>query len=91
MKKYDSVWDALETDAAAAESMKARARLMVSVQRTVEAWAVPQAVAAKRLGISQPRVNDLLRGKISKFSLDALFDLAAKAGLKVSVGVRRAA
>jgi predicted XRE-type DNA-binding protein len=91
MKKYDSVWDAIEADSAAAESMKARARLMISVQRVVEAWDLPQAVAAKRLGVSQPRVNDLLRGKISKFSLDALFDLAAKAGLRVSVGVRRAA
>jgi predicted XRE-type DNA-binding protein len=91
MKKYESVWDALEANSAAAESMKARARLMIGVQKAVTRWALPQAVAAKRLGISQPRLNDLLRGKISKFSLDALFDLASAAGLRVSVAVKAAA
>ena len=91
MKRYESVWDAIEADSASAESMKARARLMMSVEKAVRIWDVPQSVAAKRLGISQPRLNDLLRGKIGKFSLDALFDLAGRAGLKVSVGVKRAA
>jgi predicted XRE-type DNA-binding protein len=91
MKAYESVWDALEAGAAAAESMKARARLMMGVQKAVAGWAVPQAAAAKRLGISQPRLNDLLRGKISKFSLDALFDVAARAGLRVSVAIKQSA
>ena len=91
MKTFASVWDALERSADAAESMKARARLMMEVQRVVRSWGLAQAVAAKRLRISQPRLNDLLRGKIDKFSLDSLFDLAGLAGLKVSVGVKRAA
>lgn len=91
MKKYDSVWDALEAGPAAAESMKARAQLMMGVQQAIKRWDLSQTAAARRLGISQPRLNDLLQGRINKFSLDALFDLAAGAGLKVSVGVRRAA
>ncbi len=44
-----------------------------------------------RLGITRPRLNDLLRGKMSKFSLDALALLAAKAGLKVKLSVKKAA
>jgi predicted XRE-type DNA-binding protein len=91
MKTFESVWDALERSGEAAESMKARARLMIEVQKTVRSWEVSQSVAARRLDTSQPRLNDLLRGKIERFSLDALFDLATHAGLKVSVGVRKAA
>ena len=91
MKTFASVWDALERSGDAAESMKARARLMVEVQKAVRSWGLAQAAAAKRLGISQPRINDLLQGKIDKFSLDALFDLAGHAGLKVSVGIKKAA
>lgn len=91
MKTFASVWDALERSGEAAESMKARARLMIEVQKAVRSWNVSQAVASRRLGISQPRINDLLRGKIERFSLDTLFDLATRTGLKVSVGVRKAA
>ena len=54
-------------------------------------WDVPQKAAAKRLGITPPRLNDLLRGKIDKFSLDSLFDLTGKVGLQVSMAVRKAA
>ena len=47
--------------------------------------------AARRLGITQPRLNDLLHGKINKFSLDTLMTLATRAGLKVKIDVRSAA
>ena len=91
MKSFASVWDALESTPDIAESMKARSRVMIEVQKVVLGWGVSQTAAAARLGISQPRLNDLLRGKIERFSLDALVDVAAHAGLKVSVAVRRAA
>jgi predicted XRE-type DNA-binding protein len=90
-RAFDSVWDALERSGDAAESMKARARLMMEIQKAVRSWEVSQSVGSRRLGISQPCLNDLLRGKIDRFSLDALFDLATHAGLKVSVGIRKAA
>jgi predicted XRE-type DNA-binding protein len=64
---------------------------MIAIEKTVEAWDVTQRIAAKRLGLTQPRMNDLMRGRISKFSLDALMNLAAKAGLTVRVQVRRKA
>jgi predicted ABC-type ATPase/predicted XRE-type DNA-binding protein len=86
MKALESVWDALERLGGTAESMKARARLMTEVQKAVRSWEVSQSAAARRLDTSQPRLNDLLRGKIERFSLDALFDLATHAGVKVSVG-----
>jgi len=71
--------------------MKARAELMHAVRAAIDGWNVTQAVAAKRLHISQPRLNDLLRGKIGKFSLDALIDLATHAGLSVRVKVTKQA
>ena len=91
MRKFASVWDALEDSTDAAESMKARAAIMMRIEKVVRRWEVPQSEAARRLGITQPRVNDLIRGRVDKFSLDSLFDLAAHAGLKVSLAIRRAA
>jgi predicted XRE-type DNA-binding protein len=86
-QRFASVWDAIEPSAAAAASMKARAELMIAIRDAVAAWGMTQAVAAKRLGLTQPRMNDLLRGRISKFSLDALIDVATRAGLAVRVEV----
>ena len=88
---FASVWDAIEDSKNQAASMKARAQLMRVLQKTVRGWNVSQKVAADRLGLTQPRLNDLLRGKIDKFSLDALFDLAGRVGLKVSIALRKAA
>jgi predicted XRE-type DNA-binding protein len=82
-RRFDSVWDALENSPAEAANMKARADLMIAVRDVVEGWNVTQAEAAKRLGLTQPRMNDLLRGRIDKFSLDALMILATAAGLVV--------
>lgn len=93
MKKqtFESVWDALEESTEASASMQVRAVLMIEVQRYVNESGLTQLQAAKRLGITQPRLNDLLRGKIDKFSVDALVNMLAKAGKRVSVKVRKAA
>ena len=82
-ERFESVWDALETSPAEAANMRARSELMIAIQVQLEGWGVTQAAAAKRLGVSQPRLNDLIRGRINKFSLDALMSLAIGAGLKV--------
>ncbi len=71
--------------------MKARSELMIAIREVVAAWELTQAAAAKRLSLTQPRMNDLLRGRINKFSLDALINLATRAGLSVRVEVRPAA
>ena len=71
--------------------MRLRSDLMIAVQEAVAAWGVTQAEAAKRLSVTQPRVNDLVRGRVGKFSLDALVDLAARAGLTLRMEITRPA
>lgn len=90
-RTYRSVWDALENSAEQAANMRLRSELMIALHARIEAWETTQAKAAKRLGITQPRLNDLLRGQIDKFSLDALVALADQAGLEVRLKVRDAA
>lgn len=89
--KFNSVWDAIEDDADIAANLKVRAELMIALQNRIEKFRGTQADKARALVISQPRLNDLLRGRIGKFSLDALVNLVSRAGLKVDVKVRRAA
>lgn len=81
--RFTSVWDALEDSSAEAANMKARATLMAALQEAIASWKLTQVEAAKKLGVTQPRMNDLLRGRIDKFSLDALMLLASSAGLKI--------
>ena len=88
---FESVWDALEDTPTEAENMKLRSRLMIAISEAVTAWDVTQMEAARRLGVTQPRLNDLLRGHIGKFSLDALVALAARAGLAVHLEITMAA
>ena len=90
-KKFADVWDALEDSPKEAATMKLRSNVMIAINGTVRRWNTTQARAARRLGITQPRLNDLLRGKINKFSLDTLLTLATRAGLKVKIDVRAAA
>jgi len=90
-QRYVSVWDALEDTAAEAANMRARSALMIAVRRKVESWKVSQTAAARRLGLTQPRLNDLMRGRIDKFSLDALMNLARPAGLAVRLEIGEAA
>jgi predicted XRE-type DNA-binding protein len=94
MKKgrtFASVWDALEDSPTEAANVRMRSDLMTAVRQAVAAWGVSQAEAAKRLQVTQPRLNDLLRGRITKFSLDALVSLAARAGFAVRMKIVRTA
>jgi predicted XRE-type DNA-binding protein len=88
---FTNVWDALEDSPEDAATMTMRANVMIAIKDKVSSWDLTQAKAARRLGITQPRLNDLLDGKIDKFSLDSLMTLATRAGLKVRIDVRPAA
>ncbi|HEY3776837.1 MAG TPA: helix-turn-helix transcriptional regulator [Rhizomicrobium sp.] len=90
-KRFANVWDAIEPSSAEAAGMKARSELMLAIRRVVEGWHSTQAEAAKRLCVTQPRLNDLLRGRINKFSLDALVDLAGRTGHSVRMTIARRA
>lgn len=89
-QRFDSIWDAIEPSRAQAANMKARAATMIAIQEALSKRRLTQAATAKRLGLTQPRLNDLLRGRINKFSLDALINIAMAAGLEVRVQVRAA-
>ena len=88
---FDNVWDAIEDTPAAAANMTMRSDLLIALRNAVEGWGVTQADAARRLGVTQPRLNDVLRGRISNFSLDALIALAETAGLSVRLEIGEAA
>ena len=72
-----------------AENLLLRSELMSQVREVARGYT--QQEAAKMLGITQPRLNQLLKGKISLFSLDALVNMLAKAGMRVSMKVKKAA
>jgi predicted XRE-type DNA-binding protein len=88
---FANVWEAIEDSPEAAATMTMRSNVMIAITDQVRSWKATQAQAARRLGITQPRLNDLLNGKINKFSLDALMTLATRAGMKVKIDVRSAA
>jgi predicted XRE-type DNA-binding protein len=90
-KEYSDIWDALEPNAVSAANMRMRANLMTATRKEVESWGLTQVEAAKRLGISQPRLNDLMRGRVSRFSLDALVKLIVDAGLTIDMKIKLAA
>lgn len=73
-----------------AEYLLIRSRLMLEVDQFVKKSGLTQMEASKKLGITQPRLNDLLRGKIQKFSIDALVKMLSRIGVHVDVNVRAA-
>jgi predicted XRE-type DNA-binding protein len=87
---FEDVFDALSDTPAEAANMKARADLLSALVDRVKSWGLPQEAAAARLGITRPRLNDLMRGKLGKFSLDALVNLATAAGLVLEIRVTAA-
>ena len=90
-QSFENVWDALADTPSEAANMTMRSNLLIAIDRRVRAWEVTQAEAARRLGITQPRLNGLLRGRIANFSLDALIILATKTGLTVRLDIAEAA
>ncbi len=91
IQTFDTVFDALADTPAEAANLKARSELLSALKTRVRAWDLSQEAAAHRLGITRPRLNDLLQGKMSKFSLDALVNLATASGLAVHIQVDEAA
>jgi predicted XRE-type DNA-binding protein len=90
-QSFENVWDALEESSGEAANMSMRSSLLIAIEQQVRGWNVTQAEAARRLGITQPRLNDLLRGRITNFSLDTLINLAGQAGLTIRLDIARAA
>lgn len=90
-QRFASVWDAIEATPGEAENLKLRAALINALRTQIERQAWSQAEAAARMGVTQPRVSDLTRGKINLFSLDMLVNMASAAGLHVKLQIAKAA
>ncbi len=91
LQTFANVFDAIADTPAEAANMKARSELLSALTARVRSWDMSQDAAAERLGITRPRLNDMLRGKLGKFSLDALVNLASAAGLTLEIRVAEAA
>lgn len=89
-RAYESVWDALADTPEQAANLRTRADLMRQIAEMIEAAGWKQVEAAERCGVTQPRVNDLLRGRVSRFSLDALVNIATALGRRVHVELEAA-
>lgn len=90
MENYASVWDAIADTPAEAANLRVRSELMDKIAELIEESGWTQLEAASRCGVTQPRINDLLRGRISRFSLDALVNIAAALGQRVHVELEAA-
>lgn len=82
---FDSVWDAIADTPEEAANLRTRAELMNKIAEIVKEKGWTQAEAAAHCGVTQPRINDLLRGRVSRFSLDALVNIATALGRRVHV------
>lgn len=90
-ERFDSVWDAIEDSPGEAENMKLRSALMIALKEHIGRQGWTQVEAARRLGVAQPRMSDLMRGKIDLFGLDALVNMAVASGLHVEMRIAEAA
>lgn len=90
-QNFRDVWSALEENPQEAANMRMRSNLLIAIEQEVRGWELTQAAAARRLHTTQPRLNDLLRGRVDKFSLDMLVNLARQAGLDVRLDIGKAA
>jgi predicted XRE-type DNA-binding protein len=85
IESHASVWDALADTPEQAANLRTRAAQMQQIAAIVQTNGWTQTEAAARCGLTQPRINDLLRGRISRFSLDALVNIATAIGCRVHV------
>ncbi|MFT3929279.1 MAG: helix-turn-helix transcriptional regulator [Spongiibacteraceae bacterium] len=85
---YDSVWDAITDTPVEAANLRVRADLIHKIADVIEAKKWKLAEAATHCGITQPRQNDLLCGRIARFSLDSLVNIATSLGFVVSIELR---
>jgi len=86
--RFASVWDALEKPRAAA-GLKARAEVAHALIGEIERRSLTQSRAAALLGVTQPRISDLMRGRLELFSLDTLVEMAGRVGFQVGIKLSR--
>jgi predicted XRE-type DNA-binding protein len=90
-KRFASVWDAIESNPAVAKNMKLRSALMLRLRKHITDEGLTQREAAVKFGVTQPRISDLIRGRIDLFSIDTLILMLNAAGLQVKLRISKAA
>jgi predicted XRE-type DNA-binding protein len=90
VESYEHVWDAIADTVGESANMQAKAELMRQIVAIIKKNDWKQVEAAQHCGITQPRLNDMLRGRISRFSLDALVNIAAAIGQRVHIELEAA-
>lgn len=88
---FSSIWDAIADTPDAAANLQLRAELMMALKSHLAERQLTQLAAASLFGVTQPRISDLLRGKINLFSIDTLVNMAAAAGMRVALQLEVAA
>ncbi len=87
IRSSGNVFRDLGFDAPEAEHLRLRSSLMIRLTKLIHARHLTQAEAARLLRVTQPRISDLVRGKIDRFSIDGLVEMLGHAGLRVSLVV----
>jgi predicted XRE-type DNA-binding protein len=90
IESFESVWDAIADMPEEAANLRTRADLILKIAEIIEESGWSQKEAATRCHVTQPRINDLLRGRISRFSLDALVNIATALGRRVHIELEAA-
>jgi predicted XRE-type DNA-binding protein len=89
-EQFDNVWDAICKTPEEAANLTARSNLMIQIEQLIKSEGWSEFEAAKRSGMSELRMRDLLSGQINEFSLDSLVSIAAALGRKVRMGLEAA-
>ncbi len=90
VEAFDDAWEAIEDTPEEAENMRLCSDLMRSIDNAIRLHGLTQVEAAKRFGVTPPRIFDLLRGKISLFSLDVLIAMVVTGGMRVQIDIKHA-
>lgn len=88
IQSFDCVWDAIEDTPEDAALMAMRSQLLITLTERVKGWRLTQAASAKRLNITLPRLNQLMRHGINNFELEELVRLTRTSGLTVKLSFR---
>jgi predicted XRE-type DNA-binding protein len=89
--KFNSVWDAIENTPAEAASLRVKSQLMMQLQEILKESGKTQGELATKLNVTQPRVSDLMRGRIELFSIESLIDIISNAGMLVEMKIGKKA
>jgi predicted XRE-type DNA-binding protein len=90
-ERFENIWDAIEETPAQAENMKLRSSLMLALKDHIVQSGMSQSKAAKLFGVTQPRISDLMRGRIDLFAIDSLVNMLAAAGMRIEMNIGKAA